>query len=192
MSVRTPRSMIALTVFVASLSTATIARAQDAGATTGSGSAQVSQPGSQLAQPAPARPWLYNLRGGSYATGSMGFLGGRMSLPLADRVTFEGSGEWLFVHDVDRMFMVSADVHYALPTDAPLRPWIGTGIGIRHFAKGDGWPAEHSLGLNLLGGVDIPLSGSRLVPFVLGKVFLAGQTLFANDAEAVVMGGIRF
>ena len=191
MFARTLRPMIALAAFVASLSMATTLRAQDAGAT-GSTSAQLSPPEPQRAQATPVRPWLYNVRGGSYATGGMGFLGGGVSLPLADRVTVEGSGEWLFVHELDRMFMVSADVHYALPMNGSLQTWIGTGIGIRHFAKGEGWPAEHSLGLNLLGGFDLPLVDSRLVPFVQGKVFLAGQTLFVNDAEAVIMGGIRF
>ena len=186
----TLRPMIALLTFVASLGMATTLHAQDAGAT-GSASTQWSPPQPRQAHAASVRPWRYNVRGGSYATGGMGFLGGGVSLPLADRVTVEGNGEWLFVRGLDRMFMVSGDVHYALPMNGALQTWIGTGIGIRHFAKGDGWPAEHSLGPNLLGGFDLPLAGGGLVPFVQGKVFLAGQTLFANDAEAVIAGGIR-
>ena len=137
------------------------------------------------------RTWLYGVRGGAYSVDSHGFFGGGVALPVSERFWFNPNAEWLFVSDIDRMFTVNADLQYDLPANGSIRPWLGAGIGVRHFAKGNGWGPEHSLGLNLLGGLGFG-GRSAVIPFVQGKVFLAGDTLFANTAEVVLSAGIRF
>lgn len=137
------------------------------------------------------RSWLYGVRGGLYSVDNHGFLGGGAALPVAQRFWFDPNAEWLFVSEIDRMFTVNADLLYDLPASGSMLPWVGAGIGIRHFAKGDGWGPEHSLGLNVIGGMGFG-QGNGLIPFVQGKVFVAGDTLFANTAELVLCAGVRF
>ena len=146
------------------------------------------QPSSETPQ---TRPWLYTVHGGVYSADGFGFLGGGVTVPVAQRFWFTPSGEWLFVRNIDRMFTLNADLRYDVPVDGSVLPWVGAGIGVRHFAKGDGWRPEHSLGFNLTGGLGFPQLGG-MIPFVQGKVFLAGDTLFANTAEFVMSAGLRF
>ena len=152
---------------------------------------QLPGPGGQPAR-AQGRTWLYKLHGGRYSTGGYGFLGGGAVVPVKPRWSFSPGGEWLFVSDLDRVFMLNADLHYDIAPQGSMQPWVGGGIGIRHFAKGDGWPPEHSLGLNLLGGLTFGSRESGASPLVQGRVFLAGDTLFANDVEVVLSAGIQF
>ena len=137
------------------------------------------------------RSWQYGVRGGLYSNGGRGFLGGGTVFPVSQRFAFNPNAEWLFDDTIDRMFMINADLHYDLPIDGRALSWVGAGIGVRHFAKGDGWPPEHSLGLNLVGGMGLAQENG-LVPFVQAKVFLAGDTLFANGTEFVMTAGLRF
>ena len=145
------------------------------------------QPPSEVPQ-----PWLYAVHGGVYSADGFGFLGGGVTLPAAQRLWFAPNGEWLFVRNIDRMFTLNADLHYDVPVDCSVLPWVGAGIGVRHFAKGGGWPPEHSLGFNLIGGFGFPHQVSGVTPVIQGKVFIAGETLFANTAEFVMSAGLRF
>ena len=43
----------------------------------------------------------------------------------------------------------------------------------------------------MLGAIGFGQSNG-LVPFIQGKVFIAGDTLFANTAEFVLSAGVRF
>ena len=150
--------------------------------------ATAAQPPSEVPQ---TRPWLYVVRGGVYSSDGFGFLGGGVTLPVAPRFWFVPNADWLFVRNIDRMFTLNADPHYDLLVDGSVLPWVGAGIGVRHFAKGGGWPPEHSLGFNLTGGLGFPQM-SGVTPVIQGKVFLAGDTLFANTAEFVMSAGLRF
>ena len=175
------------------LGAVTVAEAADSSGSE-TGTAAATETGQAIERPADGtleRSWFYGLSGGLYSNGGRGFLGGGVVLPLNERVSFNPSGDWLFVDAIDRMFTLNADLHFDVPLEGRTFSWIGAGVGVRHFAKGDGWPPEHSLGLNLLGGIGFGRENG-VTPIIQGKVFFAGDTLFANDTEFVLSAGVRF
>ena len=101
--------------------TVTPAEAQDRVSAVSAATA-VAQPSSETPQ---TRPWLYTVHGGVYSADGFGFLGGGVTVSVAQRFWFTPSGEWLFVRNIDRMFTLNADLRYDVPVEGSVLPWVG-------------------------------------------------------------------
>lgn len=136
-------------------------------------------------QARPGRGWYLGGRTGFYSAQGDPFIGAEVFVPVAERLSFNPNVEWVFVQDIDGLFTVNADVVYDFSLQGSNFMWAGAGVGVRHFAKGGGWPAENNLALNLLGGMGFG-QGNEIMPFVQGKLAISDAT------EFVLSAGFRF
>lgn len=90
--------------------------------------------------------------------------------------------------DVDFSFIsINADARYYIPTQGTIDPFVGGGLAV-HFSKADAGPfgdeSETDVGLNLLGGIDIPVSDNLVA---------TAKAKYVSDSNAFkITGGITF
>ncbi|HEX9655162.1 MAG TPA: outer membrane beta-barrel protein [bacterium] len=91
--------------------------------------------------------------------------------------------------DIDISFIsINADARYYIPTQGTIDPFVGGGLAI-HFSKADagafGDTSETDFGLDLLGGIDVPVSDNLVATAKLKYVI--------SDSKALkITGGITF
>lgn len=113
-------------------------------------------------------------------------IGGRAEIPftLSDTpLKAIGSVDLFFPGDDITYWEINANLGYRFPVSRPreVRPYLGGGLVVANASNGS---SESEIGLNLLGGVEIPTE--RVAPFVEARLELQG------GEQLVLTGGVLF
>lgn len=77
----------------------------------------------------------------------------------------------------------NVDMYYHFAPEGTVTPYLGAGLGV-HMLEFRGGGSDSQLGLNLFGGVRVPMSASHL--------FLEARYSAAETSQFGVMGGVTF
>lgn len=124
-----------------------------------------------------------DIRLGVFTDGGVFSAGGGAQFFVTNDIYINPMAEFVFISGATAIF-ISIDGAYQFATDGPIGAWAGAGLGIL-FATGGGGSATQA-GLNLLGGVSLPIVNSSLEPYIQGKLFVSSSNTFQ------IALGVRF